>query len=105
MTNKEVYEKCLELVDSSEIVAFHPSLNNSLSEEAFFKKWKDLGLCGLIEALTGRFPNYMHESYPELDEQKPENSQLYWWPLYDRESRRLALLKAIKLCDNATLHP
>lgn len=89
MTNKEIYEKVLDIVDIPGCRIF--------------------GVCTLIHSVCGHL--YDESSFPEWAEQKPKNytqndeaimrgdtHSLYWWPIEDRENRKEALKRAIALC-------
>lgn len=89
MTNKEVYEKVLNLVDSVDYNKVFIGFQND-----------ELGLCDLIYTETINL-HLSNATFPELYSQRPPiTAALYpfWWPIEDRESRKQALLKAIELC-------
>lgn len=85
MTNKQVYERALELVDSTEI-CWSPI------------KYSGLGVCEIISEIIEQC--YFPSMFIEWEHQRPKDSyNRLWWPIEDRESRKQALLKAIQLCD------
>lgn len=95
MTNKEVYQRCLELVNSDQVIVW-PHMNGL--------KYicKNLGVCDLL--LFIRSEKSRCTDFVEWFKQNPnpgDDPYEYWWPIEDRQSRRLALLEAIKLCDDA----
>lgn len=100
MTNKEVYQRCLELVDSAEVITWPHEFGAGIKYVC-----NRLGVCDLLTYLR---PGCKKKDFTEWFEQNPGSTNApydYWWPIQDRESRRLALLEAIKLCDNAAVHP
>lgn len=92
MTNKEIYERVLEIVDKQ---YWMPILGCFACEA---------GVCDLISCYSD-IGIYIKHDYPEWEAQKPVYTKLtspYWWPIDDRESRKEALKKAIALCDQKT---
>ena len=91
MTNKEIYERALRLVDSKSIAVYT------------YMRYCALPVCDILFDICyqRQIPFHGADTFPEWYAQKPPGVYYLWWPITDRESRKNALRKAIKLCDDA----